>query len=371
MKTNGPLILVVEDNRTLLEGLRELLQLSGYQVITAIDVKEALERLEIQPPDLIISDIMMPEIDGYQFHAQVRRRPELIDVPFIFLTARGEEADIRKGKSLGVDDYITKPFDEEDLLIAVRSKLARWSGLRRALDEEIADIKHRILVMLSHEFRTPLAYVVNYAQLLETDREAISSEDFQQFVGGIKKGAMRLHELVEDFITLVELQTGEAENAYRLRRAEMSDFSAWLRTVGRRYTQAAVEAGLELVIDVPDGLPDLVVDEVYLADAIGRLLDNAIKFTRVEGKQVRLMAEVAGKRLRLAVEDQGQGMPPQEMEAVFDAMYQIDRAKREQQGTGSGLAICKGIVELHGGRVHGESRHGEGSTFTIELPIFS
>jgi signal transduction histidine kinase len=366
---NAPLVLVVEDNRTLLEGLRDLLQISGYRVMTAIDAKEALALLETRVPNLILSDIMMPEIDGYQFHAQIRRRPELVDVPFIFLTARGEEADIRKGKSIGVDEYITKPFDEEDLLIAVRSKLARWSDLRRAREEEIADIKHNILVMLSHEFRTPLAYVVNYAQLLEADRERISSEDYRQFVGGIKRGALRLHELVEDFITLVELQTGEAENAYRLRRAEVADFSAWLRTIARRYEPAATEAGLELIIDVPDGLPDLVVDEVYLADAIGRLLDNAIKFTRGENKSVRVKAHVERGSLRIAVEDQGQGMLPHELESVFDAMYQVDRAKREQQGTGSGLAICKGIVELHGGRVDVESQQGEGSTFTIELPL--
>jgi two-component system sensor histidine kinase/response regulator len=368
---NGPLILVVEDNRTLLDGLRDLLHFSGYRVLTAIDAKEALVLLETRLPDLIISDIMMPEIDGYQFHAQVRRRPELIDIPFIFLTARGEDADVRKGKELGVDDYITKPFSDEDLLVAIRSKLARWSDLRRAQEEEIADIKHKILVMLSHEFRTPLAYVVNYAQLLEADRERISPEDFEQFITGIKKGAMRLHRLVEDFITLVELETGEAANAYRLRRAEIPDFSAWLRTVARRCEDAAIAAGLELRIDVPDGLPDLVVDEVYLADAIGRLLDNAIKFTRGKNKQVRFVAEVRGDRLWISVEDQGQGIPPNELDAVFDAMHQIDRAKREQQGTGSGLAICKGIVELHGGRVHVESRQGVGSTFTVELPLRS
>lgn len=366
---HDPLIMVVEDNQTLLEGLRDLLELSGYRVLTALGAVEALETLHNQRPDLIISDIMMPVMDGYQFHAQVRRRTDLVDVPFIFLTARGEEADVRKGKALGVDEYITKPFDDEDLLIAVRSKLARWSDIRRVRAEEIADIKHKILVTLSHEFRTPLAYVLNYAQILEADQEEITPEDFAIFVAGIKKGALRLSELVEDFITLVELQTGEAENAYRLRRSEILDFSAWLRIVARRTTRFAEAAGLELILDIPDGLPKLVVDDLYLADAIGRLLDNAVKFSRPESEWVRVKADVQGDYLRIAVEDQGVGLHAQELESVFNVLHQIDRAKREQQGTGSGLAICRGLVELHGGRVQVESRHGQGSVFTIELPL--
>jgi signal transduction histidine kinase len=364
-----PLIMVVEDNQTLLEGLRDLLELSGYRVLTALSAQEAMETLHTQRPDLIISDIMMPVVDGYQFHAQVRRRPDLVDVPFIFLTARGGEDDVRRGKALGVEEYITKPFDDEDLLIAIRSKLARWSDVRRVRAEEIADIKHKILVMLSHEFRTPLAYVLNYAQMLEADQEQITPEDFAIFVAGIKKGAFRLSELVEDFITLVELQTGEAENAYRLRRSEISDFSAWLRMVARRTTRAAEAAGLELILDIPDGLPNLVVDDLYLADAMGKLLDNAVKFSHSESEWVRVKADVQGNHLRIAVEDQGVGLHAQELESVFNALHQIDRAKREQQGTGSGLAICKGLVELHGGRVYAESRHGRGSVFTIELPL--
>lgn len=364
-----PLIMVVEDNQTLLEGLRDLLELSGYRVLPALDAQKALDFLRTQRPDLIISDIMMPDVDGYQFHAQVRRRPELVDVPFIFLTARGEEADVRKGKALGVDEYITKPFDDDDLLIAIRSRLARWTDVRRAREEEIADIKHTILVTLSHEFRTPLAYVLNYAQMLESDQAAISQEDFTVFIAGIKKGAQRLSELVEDFITLVELQTGEAENAYRIRRSRISDFSAWLRIVARRYVPDAEAVSLELQLDIPDALPQLEVDELYLADAIGRLLDNAIKFSRPDSGWVRVKAEVQGDSLCIGIEDRGMGLREQELESVFNALHQIDRATREQQGTGSGLAICRGLVELHGGRVLAESRFGEGSLFTIELPL--
>ncbi len=272
---------------------------------------------------------------------------------------------------MGVDEYITKPFDEEDLLIAVRAKLSRWGDIRRQRDEEIADTKLKILLALSHEFRTPLAYILNYTEMLEMDSGALSPEEFRQFMQGIRKGATRLNRLVEDFITLVELETGEAYNAYRLRRHQITDTSAWLRVVGRGFTSAAERQGLKLIVDVPDRLPPVVADETYLGNAIGRLIDNAIKFSKLDSKWVRLKAKADTAMLQVIVEDQGIGIPENEIGSLFSVFHQVDRAKQEQQGTGSGLAICKGLVSLHGGRVSAKSEIGVGSVFTIELPLDS
>src|SRR5438067_991075 len=118
-------LLVVEDDSALLEGLRDILELSGYTVLTARNGLEGLAVLQAQVPDLIVSDINMPRMDGYQFYGRVRAQSEWVSVPFIFLTAKGEKTDVRQGKLLGADDYITKPFEEVDLLVAVQSKLNR------------------------------------------------------------------------------------------------------------------------------------------------------------------------------------------------------------------------------------------------------
>jgi two-component system sensor kinase len=365
----NPLIMVVEDNVTLLEGLKDLLEIANYRVVTAENGTDALNILEEVTPDLIISDIMMPRIDGYQFHAKVRQKPELLGVPFIFLSARGGKADIRRGKELGADDYITKPFDEEDLLVAVRSKLSRWQDLRRLQDEEIDDLKNKILLTMSHEFRTPLAYILNYTEMLEMDSGEISAEDINHFMKGIRKGAVRLNRLVEDFIRLVELETGEAERAYLRRRWEIPDISAWLRVITRTHEMDADEQGVKLVWEIPDGLPGVLADESYLADGLSRLIENAIKFSTPESETVRIEAEALDDKLHIRVIDQGVGIPEKDLDSLFNVFHQIDRAKHEQQGTGSGLAISHGIVELHGGEIIVDSEFGAGSTFTIVLPI--
>lgn len=362
-------ILVVEDNLALLEGIRELLEYSGYEVLTAENGREALEVLQENRPDLIVSDIMMPELDGYQFHAQVRENPDLLTTPFIFLTARGEKTDIRKGKEIGVDDYITKPFEDEDLLVAVRAKLNRWERLKEHREEQIADLKHKILLTLSHEFRTPLTYIINYAEMLDSEKDNVSEEEFHDFMIGIRRGASRLNKLVEDFLILVELETGEAEQAYRFRRRLIEDFSLWLRVVVRGYEKKASEKGLTLELDIADDLPAMHVDEAYLGDAIGRLMENAIKFSKESSKAVHVRASQEGDRVEIAIQDEGIGIPPEAQAELFDLFHQIDRAKREQQGTGSGLAICSGVVRLHGGEVRVESQPDAGSTFTISLPI--
>jgi signal transduction histidine kinase len=364
-----PLIMVVEDDFALLEGIRELLELTNYQVVPASNGVEALELLNRCRPDLIVSDIMMPEMDGYEFHSKVRERVELLTIPFIFLTARGEKVDIRRGKSMGADDYITKPFDDEDLLVAIEAKLTRWQSLREIQDEEIADLKHKILLTLSHEFRTPLTYIINYAEILDMGDEDLTSEDFSDFMQGIRRGAVRLNALVEDFLALVELQTGEALQAYYYRRNRVEDTSAWLRIQAKQLEAQAKEANLELVLDVPDELPSFVVDEVYLSNAIRRLLDNAIKFSNEKSEKVSFAAHEENGEIVIQFVDKGIGIPEEDVDNLFNIFHQIDRAKSEQQGTGSGLAIVKGMVEIHGGRIEVESKLGVGSTFKVFIPV--
>jgi two-component system sensor histidine kinase/response regulator len=362
-------ILVVEDDAALLEGLRDILELSGYQVLTARNGVEGLAVLQTRLPHLIISDINMPRMDGYQFYSQVRARPDWVSLPFIFLTAKSEKNAVRHGKLLGADDYVTKPFEEEDLLVAVQAKLNRRAQLDAAHGRQVAELKRTILTTLNHEFRTPLTYITTYADML--GEANISADEFKEFLRGIQVGSDRLRHLVEDFILLVELQTGEALETYDRRRERLPDLDSLLDVALERVRGRAEARRVQLVAEVDSPLPVIWGDRDYLVDAVARLLDNAIKFSRKTGGRVTLRAAAGGRGVRLEVVDEGIGMPAAQLDRIFDVFYQIDRAKLEQQGSGSGLAIVQSIVRLHGGIISIASQVQAGSTFTIELPALN
>lgn len=368
---NKTTILIVEDDLNLMEGIRDILELNGYQVLTAMNGLSGLETLRSQnrPPDLIVSDIMMPRMDGYAFFNAVRAEAAWVAIPFIFLTAKGERDDIHRGKRMGAEDYVVKPFDADDLLVAVSAKLDRKRQLDTVWKGEVSDIKRNILTILNHELRTPLTYVVAYADMLHRDADDLSVADMRSFLRGINAGASRLRRLVENFILLVELSTGEAQHTYQWRRHKMSNYSMILRSIENKYVDLAQEHQLTLEVKVDDDLPPIMADPEYLSAALECLVDNAVKFTEEPGKKVSVHAFKSDNQICFSIKDEGRGIQPQELDNIFQSFYQIDRPRYEDQGAGSGLAIVDGVIRLHGGSIAVESVFGQGSTFTLMMPI--
>ncbi len=370
MSTKGR-ILIVEDDLHLMEGIREILDIHGYDVLTATNGEEGLALLQDQPepPDLILSDIMMPHMNGYQFFQAVREQQRWTQTQFVFLTAKGERDDIMYGKGLGTDDYVVKPFDAEDLLTTIDAKLRRRRQLDQFLEHEIAELKRKVLTIINHEMRTPLTYVVAYSDMLNRDAEELTVEDMRAFLRGINAGANRLRRMVENFILLVELQTGEAQRTYEWRSDTLTNYHALLYVVEGKYRDVAEEKDVTIALEIADDLPPVRADREYLSAAIECLLDNALKFSKEPGLTVTLQAYREGNHVCISVIDQGRGIPEEELQHIFEAFYQIDRDQYEDQGAGSGLAIVDGVVRLHSGHMSVESTFGKGSTFTIHLPL--
>jgi two-component system sensor histidine kinase/response regulator len=361
-------ILVVDDEAPVRDLLGEILREAGFRVFTAGDGREALAVFEQVRPQLVISDVTMPGMDGYQLYEQVRSRPEWVLVPFVFLTGLGDEAHVRRGMGLGVDDYIVKPFKEDDLLLAVRARLARHAQLETAREAQVEELKRTILRTLNHELRTPLTYLSGYAEILrESGAEMGVVGPLKQAIDGILAGSDRLSRLVEDLLTLVDLDSAGARQAHERRSRPLNDLPGLLKTVLQGERVLADARRIQLLADVPSVLPPVLGDSESLGGALRRLLDNAIKFSK-EGGEVTLRARAEGGRLRIEVRDQGVGMPASELGRISDLFYQFDRRSQEQQGSGLGLTIVRGIVTLHGGTLSFESEVGLGFTATIELP---
>ena len=366
---SGQCILVVEDHESLLAGIQDVLEAEGYTVLTATDGMKALQAMEEMRPDLIVADIMMPRMDGYALYEAVRARPEWVPIPFIFLTAKAEKEDVLKGKDMGAEDYITKPFEHHELLVVVRARLGRARAIREVTEAEFDQLKQQIVTALSHEMRTPLTYVRGYTELALDDVSSLPSDALQEFLSGIKRGADRLTLLVEDFLLLIRLDTGQAEEEFRILACMHHNLDAILKRTVRQHEEQATAHGVTLETIVEPDLPPVRLCEPLFVDALGRLIENGIKFSRGEGKRVTVSARAVDDSVEVAVADEGVGVPPEEIPHLFERFRQIGRDKMEQQGVGLGLAIAWELIRLHGGEITVESELEVGSTLTIRLPV--
>jgi two-component system sensor histidine kinase/response regulator len=362
-------ILLVEDDTALLDGMSDTLEMQGYKTVQASNGREGLAVLEELRPDLIISDIMMPEMDGYAFHKEVIGNALTATIPFIFLTAKSDQADVIRGLREGVDAYLTKPFDLEELLIHVQNKLSRFATIRKQALAQLEELQLQIVNMFSHELRTPLTYIQGYTDLLASSSASTTSEEMEMFLRGLQSGSRRLNRLIDSLLSLVHLDT-------QVFQREFEDFAEAAPGIGRlvnevvqSYRSDAAARGAQLQVEIKDPLPPVRrLDELF-ARALGCLVDNAVKFSRTPGCQVLIHAYQSEDRVVIDVVDEGIGIAAADLPHIFERFRQIDRDRHEQAGIGVGLAIARGLARVHGGDITVESRLGRGSKFTLWLPV--
>jgi two-component system, sensor histidine kinase and response regulator len=360
------LIQVVEDDPHLNMAISETLRSYDFEVESFANGAEALAWLKKHRPDVILCDIMMPEMDGYTFLRHTRADPHLRSLPFIFLTARTSMADQRLAREIGVEDYLTKPIDSENLVVAINNALRRQQMIRAETQQRMDELRNRIVAVLQHEFRTPLTFVLGYAEyLLEAIETGFDLAELRSSVAAILDGGRRLQHLIEGFLLLAALQN------YHLKPEDLRDLTAlslWrhvaqslaLRIQETQHTIQVVEHNATLMIN---GDPEL------LEEALRRLLDNALRYTRPESNLITLSVEWIAPYVGLRITDDGAGMTPEQVNALAQPFEQPDRENRNTPGAGLSLALVRHIASLHGGNLTIESVYGRGSTFTLWLPI--
>jgi two-component system sensor histidine kinase/response regulator len=366
-------ILFVEDNIELRDSAALVLKMEGYQVQVANDGQEALDILDTGfRPQLIVSDIMMPRMDGYRFFEAVRQKNYLRAIPFIFLTARGSRHDVRTAKSLGVDDYLVKPFDPDELLIAIQNRLQRTAEIRANVVESLDDARRRLVQLLSHELRAPLTYVTGgfalLAERLERQQDQAANEDIQVSLDLIQNGTQRLNRLAEQMVLFSEIVSGLVAQHIRS-TGDLWNLQSLVDDALILLTKFAKERSITFQFILPDEQALTVFGvRSLLVTAISEVIRNAIQYSP-PGSKVTLIVSREDEFGVLTVIDQGPGIKLEDQARIWDVLVQSDREHNEQQGVGMGLPIVKGIITAHGGEVELNSAPNQGVQVILRLSL--
>lgn len=366
------LILLVEDNPEILESLAEILETQGYWMETAENGQVALEVLANlnRIPDLIVSDIKMPVMDGYGFLDEVRLNDAYYRVPFIFLTALGEEDQIRYGWDKGVDAYVVKPFNLENLLSTIRNRIERHSQIQDMAEKQVARTRHILLKVLSHELRTPLTYVMGGLDLLTESLNwmGVDVSSVDDVLGVMNSGTTRLFRIAEQTSLLGEIMTG-----YLAAHWDTISVVLPLRVAVHQALEGirplADAEKIQIEIDYQDN-PNVFAIQKILFQGIYEILRNGVQYSD-EGSTVYVRVYERDEMAVIEVEDSGCGIRKEDLPHVWKVMEQSERDTNEQQGMGLGLTIAKGVFEIHGGDARIDSEYGKWTTVWLELPIYT
>lgn len=405
-------ILIVEDSPVQAKRLRFLLEENGFEVGVAIDGEQALESLKEKKPMIIISDIVMPGIDGYELCTRIKADKESVNIPVILLTSLRDPLDIIKGLQSGADNFITKPYDDEYLLSRIYYLLANRNLLKSGSAEMVIEIifrgerfsinseKKQILDLLlsvyeaavqrndelvraqaelqklnedllnandelesfahtvSHDLRSPLNIILGYIQLIRDEKAPMLDDETMLFLETVVTSAKSMADLIEDLLNFA--RSGKAD--IQCEETNLSDIAdKIIRTYRIKNPGRTIDVEVQqrMVIQADSHLMRVVMEN---------LIGNAWKYTsKTEYPSIRMGLEKLGKENLFFIEDNGDGFDPKDYHKLFGAFQRL-HANSEFPGTGVGLATVKRIIERHGGKIWAKGEKGRGATFYFSLP---
>jgi two-component system sensor histidine kinase/response regulator len=365
-------ILLIEDEAILRGEVAEWLTFESYDVIEAEDGLVGVESASRELPDLIISDITMPRLDGYGVLLAMRSNLNTARIPFILVTARASHEDIRQGMALGADDYITKPFSRLELLHAVQTRLEKKAAqeqhyeqhleqLQQALTHEHDErlLKAKLVAMFSHDFRNQLTIILSSNSLLRDYADRLDEKHRVAHRNNIEAATRVLLQMLDDMLVVAEMETGHlAPEEKPLNVGQfLQDIVAEFQTI----------SGEKYQVHFENNFSDTVLADARLLRQIAaNLISNAIKYSP-QGGEVRVILDTLDGQYILSVQDQGIGISNADQVRLFNA-FQRGNNVGTISGSGLGLAIVKQAVDLQGGTIRLESQLGIGTTVIVTLP---
>ena len=345
-----PNILIVDDTPGNLLLLERMLTERGYKPRPVLSGKLALQAARTEPPDLILLDITMPEMNGYEVCAQLKADAALKEIPVIFISALNETVDKVKAFSVGGVDYVTKPFQFEEVYARIQTHLQL-----RSLEKLRDDLTH----MIVHDLRSPLAVICSFLDILELHEAQNLSASIQKLVAVARRSVKDLLDMIGSLLDVSKMGAGEM----KLQR-EPCDLDALIRAV--LDTTQPLPGNRTVTLDAPESPVTVTADVGLIRRVLQNLLSNALKYTPAGG-DVRIVVTPSLSEVRVEVTDTGPGIAPEYHQRIFEKFGQVEDGTN-RLGTGLGLTFCKLAVEAHGGRIGVESEVGKGSTFWLALP---
>ena len=357
-------ILVIEDEDLIRESLEDLLSIEGFEVITADNGQKGVDLAIQQKPDLIICDVRMPTLNGYQVLEKVRQNQELTAVPFLFLTSLIDRHSHRQGMAMGADDYLEKPCSKVELLTAITVRLNKHKDIERLIEAKMEALRSSITLSLPHELQTPLSGIMGLSELMMLQSEELIPTDVYECAEGIHISAKRLHRLIQNYLLYSKLLLLRSQGQTRFIAPYPCHSSSIIRGISDRKAREGDRAD-DLELDLAE--VELAISAEDLIKITEELIDNAFKYSK-KGSQIRLTSQVTDLKWRCTIEDHGRGMS-QEQIADVGAYMQFERKFYEQQGLGLGLVLAKTLIEFYGGTMDIYSQENLGTKLSICIPL--
>lgn len=356
-------ILVIEDSPELRQDVVDILELEGFEVADVAGGLDGLKAAREFRPDLIICDVLMPDLNGYRVLEELRDDPQTAMIPLIFLTARTEHSNMRRGMALGADDYVEKPFLVDELINSINAQLAKRERLNRLANERMDELRKNITTALPHEFRTPLNAILGYSDLLITESEIVNPTKIHQWATQINEAAGRLYHLVENYLDFARLQAmiydGQPPPRDVLPLPLSNIISSEAARISERYGRSD---DLDLQVEP---IERIQMSHKHAVKLVTELIDNAFKFSHA-GSSVEVEGLHTDEGYVFTVRDYGSGITDEQVDAI-GAYMQFDRAEYEQQGLGLGLTIVNLLSQYYGLRF---AIQGEGGGGTLAHLLF-
>lgn len=347
MLNTGKTILVIDDEFHLLVGVKALLEREGYKTITSNDSIAGVQMAKDHIPDLIVCDVMMPFMDGFQVRETLNESPSTKDIPFLFLSARISQTDKLRGLTIGADDYITKPFDHRELMARISAVFNRYekgqADMRRKMDEQIIRFQQEISHNISHELRTPMTQIMLSLDMALHDKYD-SPEELKEFMDIALSQSQRLNHVIDDLVFLSDHDRGEISSIRQVIDIQ-SDFLEVINLLLGSYVDKQLDVQIHIEPEI-----NILAPRREFRQAVRHLVDNAFKFTTpMTTVTIDLGAKGNGGAM-LTVTDLGMGIPVKHHEDVFTRYFQISNGDtRAFNGLGVGLTITRIFSQNLGG----------------------